>query len=260
MNILGIRDEVTGKPVRYRIVRNDAAEQRVGEAMKRVMQEHKLAGDTVKNLYQGWQESNKPALLAADMPSLERKGVGTAKVKFPDSVFDITYTAGKTPAMDWVKWVREGVAPPMVDGPYGGKKDRPVKFAGNLHESIRQANEFYPGESELLRKAIMGLNPEYRSRTGVVSLRKIEDLGPVPRPTHARLNGRRDLAWESELRPYIGSRVEIVKTCKSGLIQIRTSDGGLYSVPKRNLDLVDGLYTGAKRGTGLAGPKGMLPA
>ena len=50
------------------------------------------------------------------------------------------------------------------------------------------------------------------------------------------LNGAGDLAMESVFRPYIGQPVEIVKITKGGLYQIRTSDGKLLSVPKRNLD------------------------
>ncbi len=56
-------------------------------------------------------------------------------------------------------------------------------------------------------------------------------------PPTAVLNGNGDLAIEAVFRPYIGKQVEIVKVTKGGLYQIRTSDGKLLSVPKRNLDL-----------------------
>lgn len=54
-------------------------------------------------------------------------------------------------------------------------------------------------------------------------------------PTH-KLNGNGDLAFDGDLRPYIGHEVEFVKVTKSGLIQVRGADGKLVSVPKRNLD------------------------
>lgn len=49
------------------------------------------------------------------------------------------------------------------------------------------------------------------------------------------LNGHGDLAMDGEICPYIGQLVEWVKLCKSGLIQIRTNDRKLFSVPQRNL-------------------------
>lgn len=53
-----------------------------------------------------------------------------------------------------------------------------------------------------------------------------------------KLNGNGDLAMLADCKPYIGEFVEWVKTCKSGLIQVRTTDGNLISVPKRNLTFV----------------------
>jgi len=50
------------------------------------------------------------------------------------------------------------------------------------------------------------------------------------------LNGDGDLAMDGHIRPYIQTTVEVVKITKSGLYQIRTHDGKLFSVPKRNLD------------------------
>jgi hypothetical protein len=52
----------------------------------------------------------------------------------------------------------------------------------------------------------------------------------------AKLNGLYDLGLEAQIRPYIGTVVEIVKQTKAGLYQIKTHDGKLFSVPKRNLD------------------------
>lgn len=49
------------------------------------------------------------------------------------------------------------------------------------------------------------------------------------------LNGNGDLGIDPEIRPYIDQVVDIVKRCKSGLYQIRTSDLRLFSVPKSNL-------------------------
>ena len=54
------------------------------------------------------------------------------------------------------------------------------------------------------------------------------------------LNGARDLAFEGEIRPYLYTPVEIVKHTKAGLYQIRTHDGSLFSVPKYNLEPLDG--------------------
>lgn len=48
------------------------------------------------------------------------------------------------------------------------------------------------------------------------------------------LSGRGDLAIDRSLP--VNQVVEYVKTCKSGLIQVRDGNGGLHSVPKSNLD------------------------
>ena len=50
------------------------------------------------------------------------------------------------------------------------------------------------------------------------------------------LNGRGDLAFDGEIKPYIRTEVTLVKITKSGLYQVRALDGTLLSVPKRNLD------------------------
>lgn len=50
------------------------------------------------------------------------------------------------------------------------------------------------------------------------------------------LTGKNDLAMVGEIKPYVGQVVERVKVCKSGLIQVRTADGTLLSVPRSNLE------------------------
>lgn len=57
-------------------------------------------------------------------------------------------------------------------------------------------------------------------------------------PQNSVLNGAGDLAMDGDIRPWIGSIVQIVKKTKSGMYQIRTNGGDLYSVPKRNLDVL----------------------
>lgn len=55
------------------------------------------------------------------------------------------------------------------------------------------------------------------------------------------LNGSGDLGIDGQIRPFIGQYVQFQKVCKSGLHQIRTETGELFSVPKRNLDPVNAL-------------------
>ena len=50
------------------------------------------------------------------------------------------------------------------------------------------------------------------------------------------INGKRDLAIESEIKPYIGHPVTFVKVNKSGLYQVMTRDGRLLNIAKYNLD------------------------
>jgi hypothetical protein len=49
------------------------------------------------------------------------------------------------------------------------------------------------------------------------------------------LSGRGDLAIDRTLP--VNQVVEMIKTCKSGLIQVRDGDGDYHSVPKSNLDV-----------------------
>ena len=49
------------------------------------------------------------------------------------------------------------------------------------------------------------------------------------------LHGNGDLGCNRELRKYIGTLVSVVQKNKSGTYQVRTDDGKLISVPKRNL-------------------------
>jgi hypothetical protein len=51
----------------------------------------------------------------------------------------------------------------------------------------------------------------------------------------AHLNGAGDLMFDGEIKPYVYTDVEVIRVCKSGLYQIKTHDGTLLSVPKRNL-------------------------
>lgn len=53
-----------------------------------------------------------------------------------------------------------------------------------------------------------------------------------------RVNRSGDLFMEAEARPFIEQVVEVVKITKGGLYQIRLPDGRVYSLPKRNLDLL----------------------
>lgn len=50
------------------------------------------------------------------------------------------------------------------------------------------------------------------------------------------LGGRGDLAFDGEIKPYIGQVVTVIKQCKNGLYQIETRDKKLFSVSIRNLD------------------------
>lgn len=58
MNVLGVVDKTTGQPVKYRIVRSEEAETRVGLAQKAVMQEHyaaaKVALDAKRVIENQW--------------------------------------------------------------------------------------------------------------------------------------------------------------------------------------------------------------
>lgn len=49
------------------------------------------------------------------------------------------------------------------------------------------------------------------------------------------LNGNRDLGQDDEIRVYIDKRVEILRITPFGMIEIRTEDGKLFRVPRRNL-------------------------
>jgi hypothetical protein len=54
----------------------------------------------------------------------------------------------------------------------------------------------------------------------------------------ATLNGHGDLMVEKlTYGPYIGTLVNVVKRCKSGLWYVETHDGKFLSVPQRNLDI-----------------------
>ena len=51
------------------------------------------------------------------------------------------------------------------------------------------------------------------------------------------LNGKQDLAFDGDLRPFIGTSVRMVKILKSGLVDVETMDGRPLPcpVPQRNL-------------------------
>jgi len=51
------------------------------------------------------------------------------------------------------------------------------------------------------------------------------------------LNGRGDLGINEEIRPHIGNQCIVIKTCKSGLIQIKMCgvEKAVFSVAKYNL-------------------------
>jgi len=51
------------------------------------------------------------------------------------------------------------------------------------------------------------------------------------------LNGEGDLGIYGDIRPYIYKMVYIIKVCKSGLYQVKSEDGYIFSVPKYNLGL-----------------------
>lgn len=241
MNVLGIRDEVTGKPVRYRIVRNTQAEERVNAAYARQRADIEAAAREAQKLYidvHGYHnasihaEQQKPEVLKADMPNANREGIGKALVTlaphfgygFEAASLNITYRAGKTKNADQVEWILLGERPPTIKVDRPGKDlEFPTHFTGTLHAAIEIVNSHYnTQQSALIRKAIMGLNPEYRQRTGVVALDKITEPPPPP----ARL-------------PRTASR-RVIQDAKKGLMVARTGQGAF--VPKR-----------------LAGPKGSLP-
>jgi len=69
----------------------------------------------------------------------------------------------------------------------------------------------------------------------------------VHRPWHTRpktiaagdtvtLNSYGDIRMDRSKGKWVGSAMAVVKVCKSGLYQVKTSDGTLLSVPKSNLD------------------------
>lgn len=51
------------------------------------------------------------------------------------------------------------------------------------------------------------------------------------------LNGYRHLGTDPDIRPHIGNECVVIKTCKSGLVQIkmRENEKVVFSVPKYNL-------------------------
>lgn len=51
------------------------------------------------------------------------------------------------------------------------------------------------------------------------------------------LNGFRDLGIDPDISPHIGNECVVIKTCKSGLVQIkmRYNEKVVFSVPKHNL-------------------------
>ena len=56
----------------------------------------------------------------------------------------------------------------------------------------------------------------------------------------AYIDGGRDLAMDGELKPLIRNKatVTLVRATKKGLIQVKDSDGKLYSVPPNNINLI----------------------
>lgn len=67
MNVLAVMDKVTGQPVKYKIVREEEADRRVGLAQKAVMQEHYAAAKTAVNakraVEEQWENKKLQAML-----------------------------------------------------------------------------------------------------------------------------------------------------------------------------------------------------
>lgn len=54
---------------------------------------------------------------------------------------------------------------------------------------------------------------------------------------HFTINPYRDLGIDPNIRPFIGEECVVIKTCKSGLIQVKMCENEkiVFSVPKYNL-------------------------
>ena len=54
------------------------------------------------------------------------------------------------------------------------------------------------------------------------------------------VNGYGDLAMESEMKIliYNKTKVKIIRLTRSGLIQVQSPDNKLFSIPQKNLDII----------------------
>lgn len=170
MNILGLLDTNTGKPVKYRIVRHDDAEARVGQAYKRVMQDHQqVAAGAITGIRSFMPMETRQVPVDSAQPN--REGLYRAKAVTSSGNFLIDYTAGKTKAADKVEWRREDlVGHILIPGSVEDKRRR--HFKGDLHRAISEVNDHYPENAAAIKAAIMGCNPEYRRR--VAPIRSVE--------------------------------------------------------------------------------------
>ena len=196
MNVLGLVDKATGKPIKYRIVRSEEADKRVG-----IEESKLLAIPFLAHSYHSWNTGalaevrTQPLTrvpFICDIPQDTDK-VDRIGVKYAGHAgFKIKYTAGKSQELDSVriiaptspKWFldlrKDASASRARQLPYS-KDPEHKQFTGNLHNTISMINKEYPDHAQELRLKIMSCNPEYRRRVAPVrSVKTIEDLwGPI---------------------------------------------------------------------------------
>lgn len=156
MNVLGLRDKESGKPIKYRIVRNQEVERQISATL--ALSEPKPV--------------DRPVIrqIPTDSKHVSREGGRKATFQSALGEFQIQYKAGKTKDWDLVTWQFMGLAlPSVVAGDHWAKpKTRPVKCTGSLHTAIETLNVEYPEVAFKVRQVIMRLNPEARRRSAAI--------------------------------------------------------------------------------------------
>lgn len=175
MNVLALVDTVTGKPVKYRIIRNEEAEKTVRAAYQRIQFNHRAMAENLWKT-QGYKIPDRPIErgtldVPVDNVTPGRQGSFKAKAE-PNSgeTFLIDYHAADHKNGDRVAW-RRAEHPAMkalLFFPASKPDLRPQQFTGSLHDAIAAINQHYPENAGLLRKTIMSMNPEYRKRVAPV--------------------------------------------------------------------------------------------
>lgn len=170
MNVLGLVDKATGKPVKYRIVRAEEADKRVGIAVQRVKSLHGLRMSSGQYLGQPTMVVTERESTIRDVP-VDSKKVDRQGVKYAGYAgFKIKYTAEKSQEYDTVRITVPVVPRKTADERYlcCPWDEQRMVFTASLHHMINMVNRWYPEYAEKLRLKIMSCNPEYRRRLAPV--------------------------------------------------------------------------------------------